>query len=262
MDFVINHDTGKDSFYHGSKMGIHGRISPNLSLGKTDFGNAFYIGTKKTQALLRVTNEPKSVIYEFKIPKECLNNDNTLQLSKDDWVYFILYNRGLLEDIKGSSFYEYYEHLADGKDFIVGPIADDVYDRCIQDFKENNITDYVFKELIDSFQYGTQIAIKSQAACDSIVLVKKHVLTKDDRKSALEQRLMNKRQRFAYYNERKIALNVERKGKYLSEIKNEILSRKISKEMSSKRNVLKRYKNISFPKNVFKRKDSEHEIFR
>ena len=262
MDFVINHDTGDSSFFHGSRVGIQGRISPNSNIGKTDFGNAFYIGTKRTQALLRVTNEYEPVIYEVKIPKECLNKDNTLQLGKDDWVYFVLYNRGLLEDIKDSSFYKYYAHLADGKDFIVGPIADDVYDRCIQDFKENNITDYVFKELIDSFQYGTQIAVKSQKACDSIILVKKHILTKNDRKQVLEKRMMNKRQRFEYYNKRKAFLNTERKGKYLSEIKAEIMSKTKDKEIFSKENIAKKYKNLSFPKKIFERKDSNHEIFR
>lgn len=262
MGFVINPDTGGNSFFHGSKIGIHGKISPNSNIGKTDFGNGFYIGTKRTQALLRVTNDYEPILYEFKIPDDCLNDSNTLRLGKDDWVYFVLYNRGLLEDIKGSAFYDYYAHLADNKDFIVDPIADDVFDRCIQDFKDNNITDYVFKELIDSFQYGTQIAVKSQRACDSIILVNKHVLTNIDRKRVLEKRMLSKRQRFDYYNKRKASLNVERKGKYLSEIKEMVLSNVSDKDILLKKNVAEQYNNLSFPEVIFERKDSKHELFR
>lgn len=262
MHFVINQDTGDDIFFHSSRQGIHGPILPSSNVSRTDFGDAFYMGTKRTQALLRVTNEQAPILYELKIPKECLNQNNTLQLSKNDWLYFVLYNRGVLNDIKGTTFYEYYAHLADGKDFIVGPIADDVYDKCIKDFRDNNITDYMFKEIIDSFQYGTQIAAKSKAACDSIIIEKAYALTKEERKQALERHSMNKRQRYKYYQMRKNILSVERKGQYLSEIKERALLGNISHDVLLESEIVKQYKNLSFPRTIHGRRDSRHDLFR
>ena len=38
-DFFKNPDTGDIVFYHGSKTGIVGQITPDKSHGTTDFGN-------------------------------------------------------------------------------------------------------------------------------------------------------------------------------------------------------------------------------
>jgi hypothetical protein len=66
-------------------------------------------------------------------------------------------------------------------------LAPDILDKCVKDFRENNITDYTFMQLIN---------------CD---------YTNE----------MTKKERFVFYNKMKAKLNVERKGKYFSEIKEE-----------------------------------------
>lgn len=276
MGYYQNIDTSKDILFHGSKEGIVGEISPDKSMASTDFGNGFYLGTKELQTLSRVTNEPAPYAYEFKIPDTYINENNTITLSVDDWVYFVLYNRGRLEDMKGTDFYDKYEHLADGKDFIIGPIADDVYGKCIDDFCDGRITDWTFRQLIDCFDYGIQIVAKSQRACDCLEPVSERAMSKDERKSIIDRRKMSKKERFQYYNDKVAELNKERRGEYLSEIKEKIIALEAEKLVgkATERNEhsldiiedsttkLHEFQNIKFPDKIHERKDVEHGIFR
>jgi hypothetical protein len=66
-------------------------------------------------------------------------------------------------------------------------LVSDILDKCVKDFRDNNITDYTFMQLIN---------------CD---------YTKE----------MTKKERFTFYNKMKAKLNAEKKGKYFSEIKEE-----------------------------------------
>ena len=221
-DFFKNPDTGDIVFYHGSKTGIVGQITPDKSHGTTDFGNGFYLGTRKIQTLSRVSQEKAPFEYDFAISSEYINDENTLKLNDEDWMYFVLFNCGKLEPLKGTQFYKHYESLADGKDFIIGPIADDIFDKCIMDFCENNITDYTYINLINMFDYGTQVVAKSQRACDVLQLLSQSEITKEQRKEIISNRKYSKKERFALYEQRKSELNVERKGKYLTEIIKEL----------------------------------------
>lgn len=275
MNYYKNIDTFNIILYHGSKKGIQGKISPDKSESKTDFGNGFYLGTKELQTLARVINEPSPYAYEFKIADSYINDSNTITLSTDDWVYFVLYNRGKLEDMRGTAFYEKYAHLSDGKDFIIGPIADDVYGRCVDDFCEGRITDWTFKQMIDCFDYGTQIVAKSQKACDCLECISERAMTKDERKNIYEQRKMSKKERFKYYIEKVAELNKERKGEYISEIKARIWlkEREILLDKVNARNIesiefikeinrdIDKFENIRFPEKIHERKDVEHGLF-
>ncbi len=259
MKYLKNPETNDYIFYHGSKKGITGKITPNKNESKSDFGDGFYIGIKENQTLSRVANEKAPYAYEFKIPENCITEENTLKLSKQDWIYFVLYNRGKLEDLKGTGFYQKYATLADGKDFIIGPIADDVFDKCMKDFCENNITDYTFAELINMFDYGTQIVAKSQKACDVLEEESSRLLSKDERKAIINNKKTTKRKRFAIYEAKKAELNAMRKGKYLSEIKTEI---KTSETQSKKNIQTQRSKRVEdeFSNVIFPDKISEQEV--
>ena len=80
-DFFKNPDTGDIVFYHGSKTGLVGQITPDKSHGTTDFGNGFYLGTRKIQTLSRVSQEKAPFEYEFAISSEYINDENTLKLN-------------------------------------------------------------------------------------------------------------------------------------------------------------------------------------
>ena len=51
--------------------------------GDSEFGNGFYLGTKERQTLFRVSNEANPFEYKFSIPSECINDNNTIALSRD-----------------------------------------------------------------------------------------------------------------------------------------------------------------------------------
>lgn len=253
--------------YHGSKRGLDGPIKIGyvsddnqiLSRSKTDFGLGFYMGTNYKQCLGIVNNEAKPYMYEITIPKDLITNENTLVLEKEDWTYFVLYNRGYLEDIKGTDFYNYYAHLADNKQYIIGAIADDTFNACIDDFNKNNITDYTFMQLIDCFNLGVQVVAKSQEACDKLQILSENAITKDERKKSLESTRLNHNERNDYYDEKRNEYNIERKGKYLSEIFKEARENSI---IYNKDNIdTNKFKNIKFPNTIHDKGDDEIELY-
>lgn len=166
-----------------------------------------------------------------------------------------LYNRGYLESIKHTKFYQYYAHIADNKEYIVGPIADDVFSTCMQDFVKGIITDYMFMQLIDCYSYGTQIVAKTQDACDNLVPYSFKNLTATDRINALETRKLNRHQQEIDYEKRRANLLLERKGKYISELFSDIEKGIIPTPMNDfKQQMLK---NIKFPETI--KEHDEHD---
>lgn len=101
-------------------------------------------------------------------------------------------------------------------------------------------------------------------------------MSKDERKSIIDRRKMSKKERFQYYNDKVAELNKERRGEYLSEIKEKIIALEAGKlvEKATKMNdhsldfienstvKLHEFQNIKFPDKIHERKDIEHGIFR
>lgn len=257
--YVKNLCTGNYCFFHASRKGIEGKIDPNHndSLKTRDFGDGFYIGNKKNQTIALVNSCPEPHLYEIKIPLSALNNDNIVKLDKDAWMYYVLYNRKLMEPLKDTEFYKYYADLDKTADFIVGPIADDVFSSCIKDFKLGIITDYMFKQLIDCYSYGNQITVKTQKACDQLVIYNEKILTAEDKKNALETKSMTRKDQEHDYVRRRAELMKERKGLYIGEIFEEIREGKIGVPKS-----IEKQKNIEFETPIHDNKeDWEHELF-
>ena len=270
MKYLLNMDTKQDVFYHSSRKGIVGDIQPQyrssdgkeVARQKTDFGIGFYIGTKEKQTIHLVSNASEPKLYTVKIPQNAITEDNSLILTKEDWLWFVLYNRGKMEGIKGTAFFEYYAHLADGKQFIIGAIADDIYNRCISDFVNNNITDYTFFHLIDCFDFGTQITAKTQNACDSLVVELERIITKEERESVILS-VLDKSERTAFYVNRKAELNAEHKGLYFFELLHEIREQDLSRSQyyGELGKTAKQFANIKFPRHLHKRSDRDVEMF-
>lgn len=217
------------------------------------------MGTNYKQCLGIVNNEAKPYMYEITIPKDLITNENTLVLGKEDWTYFVLYNRGYLEDIKGTDFYNYYAHLADNKQYIIGAIADDSFNKCLTDFSKNNITDYAFMQLIDCFNLGVQVVAKSQEACDKLQILSENAITKEERVELLEARHFNHFEQDNYYDIKKDEYNSMRKGKYLSEIFKEARENSI---IYNKDNInTDKFKNIKFPDTIHDEGDDEIELY-
>lgn len=276
MGYFKNSDTNGMEFYHGSKTGIKGQIAPNKSAGAADFGEGFYLGTREMQTLSRVSNEPSPFEYKFNIPDTCINKNNTIYLGRDEWMFFVLYNRRRLEDMQGTEFYEHYKHLADGKDFVIGPIADDVYDMCVKDFCDGQITDWTYQQLIDCFDYGIQVVAKSQRACDCLEKTCERAITKEERKELINSRKLTRKQRVAYYLEKRAEFNAEHRGEFLSEIKDTIRIRetvevsimKAQQQIIVSQDEIKKcqmeindFQNINFPSNIHAKESAEYGLF-
>jgi len=220
-------------FYHSSKKGIEGKIRPDFNDKdkKRDFGDGFYLGDKKLQTISLVNSYPNAKLYEIEIPKDIMNKDNTLFLTKNDWVYYVLYNRGYLQPVKDTYFYNYYANISNDKDFVIGSIADDVFSTCMKDFANGVITDYMFMQLIDCYSYGNQIAAKTNKACESLIIKSEKALTTEDRMNSLSTRKMTRATQETDYIQRRAKLLIERKGQFIGEIFDDILKKK--KEITS-----------------------------
>ncbi len=161
--------------YHGSRGGIVGDIMPK-SRERCDFGCGFYMGTNSDQAKSLVANEPDPFFYRIKLSLSQISNSGIIQLTDEDWAYFVMYNRGRLEQIKGTEFYNKYAHLCDNKDVIIGPIADDAMNEAMRQFLKGDITDKVFLESIRGMDYGIQYVAKTKEACSSVEILSEREL--------------------------------------------------------------------------------------
>lgn len=117
---IVNED--KLILFHGSKEGINGDIKP-ISKDRCDFGRGFYMGDNPVQPLTLTCDFKDSKFYIVSL------NTNNLKI-KDikldlDWAFLIAYNRGFLNDVKDTDFYNKYKKMLDGVDIAIGYIADD-----------------------------------------------------------------------------------------------------------------------------------------
>ncbi len=107
---------------HGSKSGIKGAIAP-ISREKCDFGAGFYMGTEPMQ--------PLTLVCDFDAPKFCIVSIDMKDLAvleipaELDWAMLVAYNRGKMDEIRGTELYEKYRHMCDRSDVVVGCITDD-----------------------------------------------------------------------------------------------------------------------------------------
>ncbi len=261
-EFLTNPQTNKTIFYHGSRSGIYGEVSPDISRSKIDFGKGFYLGTNRNQVLQLISNFKTSAIYEFRIPQNVITAKNSVFLSKEEWMYYVLYNRGKLEEIAGTDFYNYFKNLDKGKLFVVGAIADDINNRCISDYIHGNITDYTFLQLIDCFNYGIQYVAKTPEACELLQHVGEHKLSVDERIELSDSNLLSRKEKDNIYDKKKTELNILRKGLYINEVFQAIRDNNYS--VATLHETLlepTKIRNIIFPNTIHEIGSDEIDIF-
>lgn len=156
---------GRVLLYHGSKSGIEGAIEPK-SRKQCDFGKGFYMGTDPSQALTLICDYEKSKLYLVSIDTRQLVK---LDVPTDiDWAMLVAYNRGRMERISGTPFYNKYRGMAASKDLIVGSIANDRMFYVIDNFFIGNVTDSALVHSLAALQLGKQYVAVSQKGCDAI----------------------------------------------------------------------------------------------
>ncbi len=202
--------------YHGSKGGLLGdTILPN-SRKICDFGSGFYMGTQPSQAKALISVDIKPVLYHVRFMLSEIPEDRILTLNGLDWAYFVTYNRGKLEMLKNTPLYERISKIDEGKDVIIGPIADDSMREAMRRFTENELTDIAFLKCISSLNLGNQYVAKTPFACSKIKILSSRELVAGELQTALE--LSNQIYRDGSKLTRQFMAQYRRQGKYLDEI--------------------------------------------
>ncbi len=136
---AVNTRTDRLVLYHGSKSGIRGNIEPK-SRPQCDFGRGFHMGTDPAQVLTLICDYDESKLYIISLD---IGDLAVASIPADiDWAMFIACNRGRMEKIKGTSFYNKYKNMGSGSDVTAGNIANDRMFFVMDNFFMKLLTEY------------------------------------------------------------------------------------------------------------------------
>lgn len=210
---TIKLEKGRELLYHGSKSGIIGKIEPK-SRKMCDFGRGFYMGTEPSQVLTLICDYEDSKFYIVSVDVKKLN---TLTVPTNiDWAMLVAYNRGRMEKIKGTEFYNKYRNMTKNKDLIIGSIADDRMFYVIDNFFIGNITDVALINSLSALELGRQYVAVTQKACDLVRIEKEVVISHLERLAMKEIAESNRVKGISYAND--ICKKHRREGMYYDEI--------------------------------------------
>lgn len=199
--------------YHGSKSGIKGKIMP-VSRKSCDFGSGFYMGTERSQPLTLICNFPQAKFYTLELNMSGLNR---LNLEAElDWALFIAYNRGKMEGVKGSVFYQKYADMGKGCDLVSGYIADDRMFMVLDRFFSGEITDKALVESLSVLKLGKQYVAVTEKACKQITILEEKSLDVEQREQW--KILSEKNRREGISKAEEICRKYRREGRYFDEI--------------------------------------------
>lgn len=203
--------------YHGSKSGIKGGIAP-ISREKCDFGKGFYMGDDIRQPLTLICGFEESRLYVVSIDTEGLS---TVEIPTNiDWAMLVAYHRGKMEKIKGSDFYNKYASFTNGKDLVIGSIADDRMFFVLDNFFQENITDMALLDSLSALRLGRQYVAITEKACRRIKIEKEIQLSFFEKTVIGKMSEDNRQRGISMANE--ICRKHRRDGRYFDEIIKEL----------------------------------------
>ena len=149
--------------YHGSKSGIRGPIAP-VSRDRCDFGKGFYMGTDLYQPLTLISDFEEAKFYIISLDVTDLR---ILNVHPDlEWAMLVAYNRGKMNEARGTELYDRYAAMSKEYDVIVGSIANDRMFYVLDNFFLGNITDKALVASLSALQLGQQYVAITQKACE------------------------------------------------------------------------------------------------
>lgn len=204
---------GSMLLYHGSKVGIEGKIAPK-SRRQCDFGVGFYMGTDASQALTLICDYDEAKFYIVSI---CMDELATMEVPADlEWAMLVAYHRGRMEAIEGTSFYQKYETMTADKDVVIGSIANDRMFFVIDNFFVGNITDAALINSLSALELGKQYVAISQKACDAVKVEKEIPISYLEKEFLKEVSKQNRDKGTALASD--ICKNYRREGMFFDEI--------------------------------------------
>lgn len=91
---------------------------------------------------------------------------HVLRVNPDlEWAMLVAYNRGKMDEVRGTSLYEHYAAMLKDYDVIVGSIANDRMFYVLDNFFQGNITDRALVMSLSALQLGEQYAAVTEKAC-------------------------------------------------------------------------------------------------
>ena len=209
----ISHSSERMVLYHGSKSGIKGPIAP-ISRERCDYGKGFYMGTEPYQPLTLISDFDESKFYVVSLDMTGLR---TLHVKPDlEWAMLVAYNRGKMDEAKGTSLYERYAEIAKEYDVIVGSIADDRMFYVLDNFFLGNITDKALVMSLSALQLGEQCVAITEKACKHVKIESEVELSHLER---IFLRDLNESKRVKGINlANEICRDYRREGKFFDEI--------------------------------------------
>ena len=162
---IVSGSSERMLLYHGSKSGIKGPIAP-ISRERCDFGKGFYMGTEPYQPLTMISDFEESKFYVLSLDMTKLR---VLNVKPDlEWAMLVAYNRGKMDEVKGTSLYDRYAAMSKGYDVIIGSIADDRMFYVLDNFFLGNITDKALVMSLSALQLGEQYVAITEDACKRV----------------------------------------------------------------------------------------------
>ena len=172
------------------------------------------MGTNPLQPLTLICDETKPVFFSLQFDMSDLK---VLHVDVGiEWAMLIAFNRGYMDEVKGSAIYNRYAGMAEGYDVICGYIANDRMYRVMKDFFEKNITDTALIHSLHALDLGTQYVAMNEKACARIKVVREHKLQPLELET-LKQKSIRRREESIALTEG-ILLQYRREGKYFDEI--------------------------------------------
>ena len=201
--------------YHGSRGGIDGDIAP-VSRKRCDFGQGFYLGENKKQAMGLVCEDSDPFFYTIKLKLSKADPKKVWILKDDDWLKLIMSYRRKSEEFNKLEISKEIIERASRYDIIIGPIADDRMNYAFSSFNDYSLTDEGLRACLQYIDYGNQYVLKTPDACRLCEILEEKELKGSELANIQEYT----------YSERKKARDVvsemrikhQRDGYYLNEI--------------------------------------------
>jgi hypothetical protein len=124
------------------------------------------MGTEPYQPLTLISDFEKSKFYVISLDMTGLR---VLNVKPDlEWAMLVAYNRGKMDEVRGTSLYEHYAAMSNGYDVVVGSIANDRMFYVLDNFFLGNITDKALVMSLSALQLGKQYVAITEKACKQV----------------------------------------------------------------------------------------------
>lgn len=208
-------ETHNNILFHGSRDGLIGKKSPNISERKIDFGHGLCCEESLDQAESFVCSRPKGSIYI--ISDEGGSDLKTISFdATEEWMLLVTYYRGELEKYKNSPKIVQLVQRVENADIIIAPIADNTMYTTMDQFASGALTDIQAEHALAASSLGKQHIYKTAKACAGLKILERLYVCKEEKEEFLSLRSKN-----ADIARDKVLLSKEkyrREGKYIDEL--------------------------------------------